>query len=106
MKNLLKPHVTSQVDDSHRWKTILPFDLVEGDYPLLIGMYIKRFYDTMNRQSTTRISFKRPSGTSERVFDTYISNGLNGNPRIPMDLGTDMISTMAFFMSKLNKNVT
>lgn len=38
----------------------IPFDLVEGESPLIIGLHLERLSDILNRTQSSKISFKRP----------------------------------------------
>lgn len=54
------------VEDVYEKPTVLKFELVEGKSPLIIGLDVKRYEETLNRVESTRIVFRRPSDTSER----------------------------------------
>lgn len=58
------------VEDTCGKPTMLTFDLVEGESPLIVGLDIKRYADTLNRHEPPLIIFKRPTDTSERSFST------------------------------------
>lgn len=73
---------TLTVNDENGKPTAIPFDLIEGNAPLIVGLDLKRHADTVNRSSTTFVTFQRPTDTSERRFRTYLSKDSTGNERI------------------------
>lgn len=48
--------------------TSLCFDLVDGVSPLLVGLDIKRYADTVNTEEPTVLLIKRPTDGEYRVF--------------------------------------
>lgn len=60
------------VEDGYGKPNVMKFDLVEGKSPLIIGLDVKRYADTLNRGEPPRIVFRRPFDTSDRKLHTYI----------------------------------
>ena len=77
---------------------MIPFDLVNGRSPLLIGLDIKRYADTLNRTSPSSIIFQRPEDTTQRIFHTYIAADQEGNDRIRFDIAPHAQSTSKSLM--------
>lgn len=64
---------TLHVQDLQNQATELTFDLVDDDFPLTIGMDIRRYCVTDLRAKPPRIYLKRPTDTKERVFEVYLT---------------------------------
>ena len=74
------------VNDVENRPTVIEFDLVRGESPLIMGLDIKRYADTVNSDSPSWIRFKRPCDTRERKFFTYIDNDETGNRRLRIEI--------------------
>lgn len=72
------------VNDAQGRPKMLPVDLMEGIWPLLIGLNEKRDLNSPNRMDPTALIFKRPMDREERMLHTYICKDYIGNPRLRM----------------------
>lgn len=66
--------------------TILNFNLVEGDSPLIIGLYTKQYTDTLNKASPRRVIFKPPCDMNKPELYTYISEDDTGCERLRIEI--------------------
>lgn len=86
------------VEYFNRKHTMLKFDLVEGESPLIIIFDVKLYADTHNMEETQRILFRIPTDTIERTFFTYIYKDPEGNYIIRFEIaphnGTTVDSLM------------
>lgn len=86
-------HITNSWDltimDIHGKPTTLTFDVMEGIYPIIIGLDVKRFAITDNTASPPRFRFKRPNDRGPREFHTYIKPDDYGKDRIRMEIVMD-----------------
>lgn len=62
--------------------TTIPFDLVEGSSPVIIGLDIEKYGNTNKMHARKCFEFKRPQDKHIRKFFTYISKDANGDERI------------------------
>lgn len=74
------------INDRNGNATTLPFDLVEGRSPLILGLDVKQYSNTLNRQDPPVIEFQRPSDTAVRQFEIYQAKDEDGNPRLRVSM--------------------
>ena len=86
------------INDINGKPTLISFDLVNGRSPLLVGLDIKRYADTLNRTTPSTLVFKRPEDTTERKFHTYIAPDDDGNERIRVEITPHAQSTSSSLM--------
>lgn len=89
--------------DANKQPTTIPFDIVDGDDDVMIGLDVKEFSDTINRGMPRRITFKRPHDTSERTFYTYIDMDSDNCKRLRLELVPHARSSVASMMSNVVK---
>lgn len=91
--------------DVNNKPTYLTFHIVEGQSPLLIGLDIKEFADTLNIGDQKRIIINRPSDNSPRCFNTYITQeaSRNGDRRLRLAISIQNETQLGTLMSKLEK---
>ncbi len=77
---------TLVVQDSGNRPTAIKFDLVNGESPLIVGLDVKRYSDTINTTKPSWIEFKRPSDTAARRFFTYIDEDEQQNGRLRIEI--------------------
>jgi len=97
---------TLVVRDIRGKPTAIPFDLVSGSSPLIVGLHIKRHSDTINRDEQSFITFQRPSDAEKRTFNTYIAPDATGNDRLRMELIPHERKTTSSFLAVQNKRMT
>lgn len=61
------------VEDEKKKPTIMTFDLVDDESPLILGLNVKRYDDMLNRGEPPVIPFKIPTDSRERSLFTYIA---------------------------------
>lgn len=82
---------------------MLSFELVDGISPLIIGMDVRRYSDSTNRESPHTITFQRPHDTTPFTFNTYIADDDGGNPRTRLDIAPNKTTTISSLMSNIVK---
>lgn len=74
----------------------LSFDLIDGDSPLIIGLYVNKFANLTKTQYAVLI---RPSDNKPRKLQTYIAKDAEENERMRIEtaqyIGSSPISLMA-----------
>ena len=94
--------------DTNNQATAIPFDLMHGKAPLLVGLELKQYANTVNRSKQPHMTFKRPSDTSSRQFSTYVSKDRSGNERLRMEIvpmsNTRIRSMLSSPKSRINTN--
>lgn len=85
---------TLVINDIHGRPTSLQFDIVEGTSPMILGLDVRKYCNTMNRTNPPTVCMKRPMDVQERVFFTYIAADDDTNERLRVDLVPHRESTM------------
>jgi len=80
-------------------QTSLTFDLVQGRSPLILGLDVKEFSNTLNLKENPYIEFKRPFDTATRMFRTYISPDSQGCKRIRIEIVPHVASSSTSLMT-------
>lgn len=94
-------HLT--VHDSDDAPCTLSFDLVEGKYPLIIGLNFTQYSNTCNLQRPAFIILKRPTYIRELNFPIYFTDDTQGNQRLWMKIKTHEKSSVATMMANIIK---
>lgn len=94
---------TVTVNDVHKKPTSFCFDLVDGDSPMIIGLNLKKYSDTINRGTPNRLCFKRPSDNEDRVFYTYIAPDEGRCDRLRLEIVPHYQSSTASLMGNIKK---
>lgn len=81
--------------------TTIPFDLVNGSSPLIIGIDIEKYGNTHNRGEKKYIAFRRPQDKSKIIFFTYIAKDGNGDERSWLDLVPHTNSSVKSLMGNI-----
>ena len=91
--------------DLHSKPTSFTFDLVQGSDPLLIGLDVSEFANTMNFAREPFLEMKRPLDTSLRVFNTYIARKADkhGNRRQHVSIIPEPGICVTSLMSRLEQ---
>lgn len=74
------------VMNAHTHLTVIPLDLDDGEYLMMIRLYIKPYTDTCNWTKTQTVVISRLSDTSPRTFFTYITENNNGDDRVMVEI--------------------
>lgn len=74
------------VQDKNELHTDLMFYLVDGSSPPIIGLDVKKYSDTQNRQKPSQIIFQRTCDTRPRCFSTYNQKDESGKERLRMEI--------------------
>lgn len=82
---------------------MIPFDLVKGSSPLIIGMDINKFSNTSNMGNEKTIEFKRPQDTQKRKLITYIGQDRQGDERLWVEIAPHVQSTVVTIMANIKK---
>lgn len=89
--------------------TTMPFDLIQGSSPLIVGMDIVKYANAKNIESKAFIEFKRPTGNQARKLFTYIQPDGNNDDRLWLEIipqkGSSVTSLMANIRKKPELNV-
>lgn len=90
--------------------TALPFDVVEGGSPLILGLDVEQFSNSENIGSPKTITIMRPTiDTEPRKFFTYIGQDQTGSERRRLEIVPHGISTvttlLANFVSRYDINL-
>lgn len=91
------------VMDAHNWPVTFTFDLVDGRSPLIIGLDLKQYADTYNRDMPRIILFRRPGDVREYKMYTYIATDLNDNPRLRLEIAPHAKSSIHTLMATADK---
>lgn len=92
--------------DRNSKPTVIPFDKVERDSPLILGLDVKRFLNTFNLSKPTEIMIKRPTDKQQRELLTYIGKDENGNLRTWIDIAHHPKTTVKSIMATETKRNT
>lgn len=95
-----------RTSDMNGKPTIIPFDIVEGESPLILGLDVKRFADTINLAQPSILKIKRPSDKAERHFHTYLDKDINGNLRTWVEIAHHPKLSVNSLMSSVDKHRT
>lgn len=66
--------------------TVISFDLVEGDSPLIIGIDAKRYAEPFKTTKPPKLVIRMPSDTLQRVLYTYIAEDAHGNYKVRVEI--------------------
>lgn len=84
-------------------RTTFPFDLDDDDSPLIIVMDLKKYADTINGSTPTRISFLRPDDSIYRTFHTYVEADDAGCERLRIEIVPHDRSSVSSLMASIVK---
>lgn len=87
--------------DTQGLPTTIPFDLVEGHSPLVIGLDVEKYGTINNVQNYTE--FKRPNDNAKRKLLTYVDTDDNGDERIWLDIAPHRKSSVTSLMANVKK---
>ena len=90
--------------DLHGKPTSFTFDLVLGNDPLLIGLDVSEYTNTLNLEQEPCVVMQRPCDKSRRTFNTYITrhSDKHGNRRQHMAIVPEPGICVTSIMSRLN----
>lgn len=91
------------VFDTQGLPTTIPFYLVEGNSPVVIGMDIERYANINSMDECKQIEFKRPHDNSKLKFLTYVETDANGDERLRLDVATNRKSSVTSLMANIKK---
>lgn len=91
------------VFDINGLPTTIRFDLFKGSSPLIIGMDVKKFGNTINMCKEETLEFKRQQDTQPRKFFTYVDKDQNGADRLWVEISPHTKSTVITMMANIKK---
>lgn len=99
-----KPVVYSRrmcATDTYGKETKIPFDLIDGSSPLLLGLDVMQH--AVSKNNIGRVTFQRPQNFGQKTFRTCIAHGEDRNKRIKLDFIPHVRSTVSSILGDRSK---